>query len=735
MSGLLYRVGAFCFHRRWLTVSAWVATIVIVFASVATFGGPLNDSTGIPGTQSQELLDKLEDKIPAPKEKSGRMVVAAPAGEQISPAQFAVLAGELDRISALDQVKDASDPAVTGAVSPDRRIAVVEVVYEAGGSPADTTRAAIMAAADPLADAGLEAQFSPGISGSPSAIGSSEIVGIVIAAIVLVAALGSLIAAGLPLLTALFGVAVGLGTVFAFTQVFSISQNAVILALMLGLAVGIDYCLFIVNRHRNQMLRGMPAAQSAALSVGTSGNAVLFAGLTVVIALAALTLPGIPFLSVMGLSAAGAVAVAVLVALTLTPALLSLVGNRIIPRRAREAAGTRTNDAGTSPKRESRWARFVTAHPVSVVISTVLLLGLVSIPALSMRLGLPDESANLPESSSYQAYKLIEDGFGAGTNGPLLVAATIPERIDAEKVVTALTRKLTSTEHVAAAYPAAISDDGTFATVQVIPVDGPSSQSTEHLVQALRADAADYERDSGATDVGVTGQTAMNIDVSAKLANALPLYLAVVIGLSLVLLLLVFRSILVPLKATAGFLLSLTASLGAVVAVFQWGWFSELFGTGDPAPIMAFLPIILIGVLFGLAMDYQMFLVSGMRESYVQRGDARRAVRAGYSHGARVVTAAAIIMIAVFGGFVFSEVPDIRAIGFALGFGVFVDAFLVRMTLVPALMQIFGRAAWWCPAWLARILPDVDVEGSRLTRHPADGVREAPEPERQLVKV
>ncbi|MCG2622472.1 MMPL family transporter [Arthrobacter sp. I2-34] len=724
MSAFLYRLGRFCFRKRWWVVSTWLALVAIVIGSVAAFGGPLDDSTDIPGTQSQELLDKLEDKMPSADEESGRIVVAAGPGGTISNAQFAVIADELDRISGLDGVRGAADPLSTGAVSSDGRIAVINVVYESGSYPSATTRAAIRAAADPLADVGLQTQFSPSISGSPSAIGSSEIVGVAIAAVVLVVALGSLIAAGLPLLTALFGVAAGLGTVLALTNVFPIGQNAVVLALMLGLAVGIDYCLFIVNRHRNQVLRGMPVAESAALSVGTSGNAVLFAGLTVVIALAALSLPGIPFLAVMGLAAAGTVAVSVLVALTLAPALLGIIGGRIVSRRARSKAENRTGGAAAVPMQDNRWARWVTAHPVAVAASTVLLLGIVSIPALGMRLGLPDASANLPESSSYKAHKLIEEGFGAGANGPLLVTATVPGGANPEAVVTKLAQKLAAADHVAAASPAGISADGTFAIVQVIPAEGPSSQSTEQLVKSLRADAAGYGRTSGAVDVGVTGQTAMNIDVSAKLAAALPVYLAVVIGLSLVLLLLVFRSILVPLQATAGFLLSLAASFGAVVAVFQWGWFSELFRTGDPAPIMAFLPIILIGVLFGLAMDYQMFLVSGMREAYVHGGDAHRAVRAGFSHGARVVTAAAVIMIAVFGGFVFSDVPDIRAIGFALAFGVFVDAFLVRMTLVPALMQLFGRAAWWCPRWLARLLPDVDVEGDKLRRPRAEAERE-----------
>ncbi|MHA7178877.1 MMPL family transporter [Arthrobacter sp. MDB2-24] len=618
-------------------------------------------------------------------------------------------------------------------LSEDGSTAVASVQFDQQiNSVSPELRESVQEQAAEAESAGVTVDYSKEIVEDVSGIvGATEALGLAVAAAVLIVMLGTLIAAGLPLLMAVVGVGVGVGITFALSGVVELNSISPVLALMLGLAVGIDYSLFIVNRHRTQLLHGMEMQESIARATGTAGNAVLFAGITVIVALAALAVPGLPFLTVMGLSAAGTVAVSVLVALTLTPALLALMGRRIISKRRwdkarghkHSAAVPVDSDSGTSLADQraangSGWGGLVTRKPVLTVLAGVVLLGVIAIPAAQLRVGLPDGGTEPADSTAFQAYSTIGEKFGAGTNGPLIVVGSLPETAD-EAELTALQLDvndlLRKVPGVAASVPATVSEDGRTAIFQVIPEEGPASEPTENLVRDLRNSTDEFEDQTG-VHIAVTGQTAANIDVSAKLMEALPVYLGIVVGLSLILLLLVFRSILVPVIATAGFLLSLLASFGATVAIYQWGWLGDFFGITNPGPILSFLPIILIGVLFGLAMDYQMFLVSGMREAYVHGGDSKAAVRVGFSHGARVVTAAAIIMVSVFAGFVFSHLAMVRPIGFGLAFGVLLDAFVVRMTLVPAAMYLLGRHAWWLPAWLGRILPDVDVEGARLLR-------------------
>ncbi|ABY22032.1 MMPL family transporter [Renibacterium salmoninarum ATCC 33209] len=569
---------------------------------------------------------------------------------------------------------------------------------------------------------GVQIYFSKEITEDVSELfGPAEIIGVVIAFIVLLVMLGTLIAAGLPLIMAVIGV--GVGGTFALTGVIEMSSISPMLALMLGLAVGIDYSLFIVNRHRQQILAGMEMRESIARATGTSGKAVLFAGLTVVIALAALTISGLPFLGVLGLAAAATVAFALLIALTLTPAILSLLGRRIVSRRAwrKNAAHPGEADAKSEAKSHSAkgsgWGGFVTRHPIVTLAASVLALIVVALPAASLRLALPDGGSEPVDSSAFKSYQAIEKNFGAGMNGPIVVVGELPSGLTDAQVQQAqynVADKLRSVQNVAAAVPVALSNDKRTAVFQVIPKDGPASASTVQVVHDLREAGKDIKASTG-VQVGLTGQTAANVDVSAKLGGALPLYLAVVVGLSLILLLSVFRSIVVPLLATGGFLLSLAASFGGVVAVYQWGWLGSVFDVPHPAAVLSFLPIIVIGVLFGLAMDYQVFITSGMREAFAHGENAKQAVRTGFGHAAKVVVAAAIIMTSVFAGFIFSHLTMIRPMGFALAFGVLIDAFVVRMTIVPAAMHLLGKSAWWLPKWLNKILPDVDVEGAKVT--------------------
>ncbi len=553
----------------------------------------------------------------------------------------------------------------------------------------------------------------------PDILGPGEIGGVIVAAIVLFIMLGTLIGAGLPLLNALIGVGVGVLASPAFSGTFEMISVTPVLAVMLGLAVGIDYSLFILNRHRNQLRRGVPLQESIGLANGTSGNAVVFAGATVLIALLALNLTGIPFLGLMGTVGAVAVFVAILIAITLTPALLQLVGPRILTKKARARIGHA--DGHRVPNKPMN-----TVRAILTLVAGIIVLLILATPALSMRLGLPAGSSDPVSSSAYKSYKLIDEKFGAGVNGPLVVVAEMAETVSEDDLISEQVRigtALKAENDVVAVAPIGASNDDTLLAFQVVPKEGPTSESTEQLVRDLRGLQLD-----GVDSLGVAGNASGNIDVSKKLADALPLYLLVVVGLSLIILIFVFRSILVPLTATIGFVLSLFAAFGGITAVFQWGWLAPVFGVHDPGPILSFLPILVVGVLFGLAMDYQLFLVSGMREAYTHGSPARLAVQRGVHAGRAVVTAAALIMAAVFGGFIFSNSVMIQSIGLGLALGVLLDAFIVRMLLIPAVMHLLGDAAWWLPKWLDRILPNVDVEGASLERTHPDAAQLMEEP-------
>ncbi|MBS2940060.1 MMPL family transporter [Nocardioides sp. J2M5] len=554
----------------------------------------------------------------------------------------------------------------------------------------------------------------------PSILGPGEVAGVVVAAIVLFVMLGTLLGAALPLVTALLGVGVASLASLSFSGVVDFVSVTPVLGVMLGLAVGIDYSLFIINRHRRQLKQGADLHESIGLANGTSGNAVVFAGVTVIVALLALNVTGVPFLGLMGTVGGVAVLVAILMAVTLTPAVLSLVGRRILGRRerARLDSGEHAADPTAITARDTPMS---TRRALATLGVGVVALLAVAAPATQMRLGLPDGSTQPPDTAAYQAYEVQADKLGEGANGPLLVVADLPSAVAEDGVVAeqaTIAEQVGRTWSVEAVVPIGVSKDRTALAFQVVPTGSPSSESTAELVQNLRTLEPVTTSGERAT-LGVAGNASAGIDISDKLASVLPVYLVLVVGLSLLILVLVFRSILVPLTATLGFVLSLLAAFGGITAIFQLGFLADLFGVHAPGPVLSFLPIIATGILFGLAMDYQLFLVSGMREAYAHGAPARVAVQHGLHAGRSVVTAAAIIMISVFAGFVFSHDATIKPIGFGLAFGVLLDAFVVRMLLIPAAMHLLGEAAWWLPKWLDRILPDVDVEGARLERsHP-----------------
>ncbi|MBB5907919.1 MMPL family transporter [Actinoalloteichus hymeniacidonis] len=595
-------------------------------------------------------------------------------------------------------------------VSEDGQTAIATIAFEDTlFELPDSVKAAVAEVLEAADIAGVDIDWSSTITASVEGImGPGEVVGVVIAALVLLIMMRALLPAATPLISSLVGVGVGVAGSLAFSDLVPMASITPVLGVMLGLAVGIDYSLFILNRHRKQLLAGMDVDESIGLANGTAGNAVVFAGSTVIVALVALGVTGIPFLTTMGVVGAVCVLVAVLVSVSLTPALLGLLGTRALGRKARATIGhAQHTETEVKPLRTPRAIG-------AAVLATVGLLVL-AIPVLSMRLGLPEGSSESPDTTQYQAFKAVESEFGAGMNGPLLVVAELPDAVEETEVTATqagIAGELMENEDVSAVAPIVASEERDVFLFQVVPQDGPSSASTEDLVRELRA----LTPMSGEVTLGVAGQASGNIDVSEMLAEALPVYLVVVVGLSLLIMVLVFRSILVPLIATLGYVLSLFAALGAVTAIYQWGWLGDIFGVHDPGPVLSFGPIIIMGVLFGLAMDYQLFLVSGMREAHVHGMPAREAVVQGLRQGRVVVTAAAIIMISVFGGFVFSHLGMVRPLGFGLAIGVLFDAFVVRMVLVPALMHLLGEKAWWLPKWLDKVMPDVDVEGASLER-------------------
>ncbi|MFE3793678.1 MMPL family transporter [Nocardia tengchongensis] len=734
MAKLLYRVGRFAFEKRRLVVLLWVGLLAALAIGAASAPPAPPDTFSIPGTESQQAFDLLEQRFPGTKSDGAqaRIVFVAPEGQQIgSDANKAVVERIVADVSSGAQVKGVLDPFQTGAVSKNGSTAYATVSYGASSDNlTDATKTALTDAMHTGESAGVTVEIGgSALQAKPEMAGATEAIGIAIAAIVLMITFGAFAAAGLPLITALIGIGVGIAAIVAI----GMSTTTTTLAMMLGLAVGIDYALFIVSRYRTERAEGYSAAEAAGRAVGTAGSAVVFAGLTVVIALAGLAVVGIPALTKMGLAAAGTVAVAVTIALTLLPALLGFFQNAVLPKASRKARDGRDNPPADrvpagKPGMGTRWARFVVRRPVAVLVIGLVGMGALALPMTSLELGMPGDEAQPTSTTQRRAYDALAEGFGPGFNGPLTVALDVKGVSDPRAAVEQATSTLAATKGVVSVSPAMFNQAGDAAMVTVVPATGPSTTATKDLVHTLRGEASDLQTATGATML-VTGATAMNIDVSQKMANALLPYLAVVVGLAILLLMVVFRSIAVPIKAALGFLLSVGAAFGVIVAVFQWGWLADLIGVHQTGPVMSMMPIFLIGVVFGLAMDYEVFLVTRMREAFAHGETAHEAIVTGFRHSGRVVVAAAAIMIAVFAGFIGGGEPMIKMMGLGLAAAVFFDAFIVRMTLVPAVLALLGDKAWWLPGWLARILPNVDVEGESLNRH------EAVEPERELESV
>ncbi|MEU5101217.1 MULTISPECIES: MMPL family transporter [unclassified Streptomyces] len=761
MSVLLYRLGRFAYARPWYVIAGWLAAVSAVVGLLAINPVKLSNEVRIDGTPAQKVIDDLTKSLPEASGGQGMLVFRAQHGTRVDGGgSRTALIAAVDAVYRHDHVIDAREalaaelakgekspliraqaavaravgqPAGGGAPTPlqeDGR-PVPGVLVSADGTtalmqfqfdqqtyelPSGTIDSAVRAAERQAERGHLDVLPAASMMEIPEIVGVGEIVGVVVAAIVLLVTLGSVVAAGLPLVIALVGVTLGVGGAFTLSTVFEIHSLTAVLALMLGLAVGIDYALFIVNRQRRLILDdGLDAHEAAGRAIGTAGSAVLFAGSTVIIALTGLLVVGIALLNTMALVAAATIAIAVLLALTLLPALLGLVEERICSAKARRRAQRQASTVAHT--RASRWGSHLVRHRYAALAAAFLIPLILALPAASMKLGLPSGDGYNSDTAQRKSYEAVSDAFGPGYNGPLMAVARSADggRPLTPTALAAVAADLKDTQGAATVSLAGMNSSGTTAVLGLVPGDGPNDDGTKALVTSVRDKSGQMSREHGVA-VGVTGFTALAIDVSDRLADVLPLYVATVLGLSLVVLLLVFRSVVVPVMATLGFVLSIAATFGVTTAVFQWGWLQALFGLDATAPVVSLLPIIVTGVLYGLAMDYQMFLVTSMREARMHGADPLDATVSGFAHASAVVVAAATIMVSVFAGFIFNAQPMIKQAGFALAVGIVIDAFVIRMTFIPATMALARERAWWIPAWLDRVLPDLDVEGDKLTQ-------------------
>ena len=737
MTAFLYRLGRGAVRRRRLTVLAWALLAVGIIVLGQAAGGRTSDTFEIPGVESQRALDVLEEDFPSEAGTSAQLVFAVPDGDAGTLSDRAAARAVDD---ALAEVGSQPDVGQVGELqrSPDDRIAYADLqylrpseeirdeAYERLEATADATNAAGAVRLELGGDLPTEAANEP-----PE---GQEVVGLVMAVVVLLVAFGSVIAMGLPIGLALVGLAASLGLITLIAAVVEVNTVSPTLAAMIGLGVGIDYALFIVTRHREHLRAGMTVEEAAGRAIATSGAAVLFAGVTVIIAISGLAIAGITAVTVMGLMAGLTVAVMVALALTLLPALLGFAGHRIDSWRV---PGTR--GGVPAPGRESiwhRWGREVSAHPVRYLGAGVLVLGVLAAPLFSMRLGMTDNGTNPTSMTTRQAYDLLADGFGPGFNGPLVLSVEL-DGATADDLAP-LEAALAADPGVQAVAPVQPNDAGTAAVLRVVPTSAPQGEATTDLVHRLRDDVIPRAlSDAPGAEVYVGGQTATFIDLSDRVSDRLVWFIGGVILLSVLLLTMVFRSIAVPLKAAIMNLLSIGAAYGVIVAVFQWGWLKGLVGVEETVPIVSFMPMMLFAILFGLSMDYEVFLLSRVREEYLRRRDNDTAVVEGIAATARVITSAALIMISVFAAFVLGDDPIIKMFGLGLATAVFIDATVIRIVLVPATMRLLGDWNWWLPRWLDRWLPSLDVEGGTGLPEPEyepgrGPATPAPVPERQL---
>lgn len=726
MSKLLYRMGFWSAKNR-IKVLIGSITLLVVAAIVAlSMGIHFGEETNIPGLASQKTLEVMEKEFPNPQGGLGttQLVLKAPDNETLaSDAAQQLIGTQLKEVAADPEVASVVSPYDNHSLNADSTIGYATITYKVPG--ADVTEASkdtVIQVADTLRDAGWQAELIGDGYVKMATSSPTEGLGVLLALVILAVALGSILTGVLPILTAALGLGFGIMLIIIGTSLFDIPSFALSLAGMLGLAVGIDYALFIIARYRQQLAEGYERREAIAIANGTAGSAVVFAGVTVIIALIGFSFVGVPFLTAMGIAGALTVFTAILLTIFVVPAILELLGGKI-KAPAKRAKGTGNNQKAA--RRSNVWGRFVTGQPLVAVVLGVALLGTIALPFFHMETGLGNDGHKSPDKTERRAYDLLSEAYGEGYHGPLVILAETDGGEEAAANLTKVINEVKTLPNVIAVNPAVTGPSGKVSLITVMPATGPNDSETIDLVHLIRDKAPEIEQQDH-VKIGVTGSTAVNIDITQKLNQALPKFCLIIVGLAFVLLMLVFRSILVPIKAVLGFILSLGATLGFVTYVVQDGHFQNLFHFYAKAPVFNFLPIIVVGVLFGLAMDYEVFLVSRMREEFKKSGDAKKSVLAGIRHSGGVVTAAGLIMVAVFTGFVLAEEPMVRVMGLALAFGVLFDAFVVRMLIVPGVMTLLGKSAWYFPKWLDRLLPNLDVEG--------EGVMEEVEKKRLEIK-
>lgn len=717
MAVFLYKLGILAARNRKKVFFGSLAVLIIAVSVGLGMGVHLNGEMTIPGTKSEEAMRVLKEEFSQGEGTEGgtiQVIFKAPDGQTLeSESTQKMIAKTLKSISKDSEIASIVSPYEAGTISYQKEIGYAVITYKSGAlQVTDASKELVLESVEQARKEGLQAELGGSVEFSELEIGGiSEIIGIIAAFMILAITFTSLLAAGLPILTAVIGLGIGVMSVIIASNFIEMASFSLILAIMLGLAVGIDYGLFIISRYRQNLVEGKGVEESIAHANATAGSAVIFAGLTVIIALAGLSVTGIPFITVMGVAGAFTVLVAVVISILVVPALLGFAGERIRPKSKMASI----QDPHKVIEQSNRWGRMITKYPLPIALAGILLLGAISLPALHLQTGLPDKGSKSIETTERRGYDLMAEGFGPGMNGPLAIILKAESTDDAQATFVKVGKNLSELPNVAMATPPVSNATGNVAMVTIIPGTDPKSENTTELVHSIRDKAAEIKQQDQ-VEVMVTGTTAVNIDISEKLNEALPRFAALIVGLALILLMMVFRSVLVPIKAVLGYLLTLTATLGFVVFVVQDGNLARFFDIPAAGPVLNFLPILTAGILFGLAMDYEVFLVSRMREEFNHSGNAKNAVLSGLKNSGGVVTAAGLIMIAVFASFIFVEDVMIKSMGLALAFGILFDAFIVRLTIVPAVMTLMGRSAWYLPKWLGRILPNIDVEGESMEK-------------------
>ncbi|AIQ46512.1 hypothetical protein R70723_12010 [Paenibacillus sp. FSL R7-0273] len=716
MAKLLYRLGFWSAKNRIKVILGTIAVMLISSIVAMSMGPKLNEETTIPGLESIQTMGRMYQEFPSMngQGKETQLVMKAKDNETLSSeANKQLISAELKEVAMDPEVSSVVSPYDNQSLNADGTIGYATITYRPGVEVTEVSKEYVLEAAEGLRNAGLQAEVTGNGYVSMEIGGATEGIGVLIALVVLTFAFGSFLTGIIPILTAVIGLGTGVMLIIMGSNFLETPSFALSLASMIGLAVGIDYALFIISRYRQQLAQGFERREAIAIANGTAGSAVVFAGVTVIIGLAGMSVVGIPFLTAMGLAAALCILVAVLIAIITVPAVLSAMGGLIKAKRAKRSERSVTHLK--KKNRGDKWGRLVTARPWLTVLLGTALLAILSVPFMHMETGTMDDGLKSTTMTERRAYDLMSEAYGIGYHNPLMILAKTDGSPEAEANLAKTVEQLKTYPNIGTVTPAVTGASGNVSLINVIPATGHADIETVDLVKTIRSHAAEIAQQNH-VELSVTGSTAINIDISQKLNEALPEFCLIIVGLAFVLLVMVFRSILVPIKAVLGFVLSLGATLGFITYVVQDGHFQNLFGFSGESLVLNFLPIMVVGILFGLAMDYEVFLVSRMREDFKKNGDAKKSVLAGIRHSGGVVTAAGLIMISVFAGFMMTTDPSIKVMSFALLFGVLFDAFIVRLLIVPGVMTLLGKSAWYLPKWLDRLLPNLDVEGEEVMK-------------------